>query len=77
VVGAASARKDTPTGPTADWSIPQRAAAICRERDVPFGSPQADERNLEQRIRDGFRFLMPRAGRETAALELGRRLAGR
>jgi 4-hydroxy-2-oxoheptanedioate aldolase len=55
----------------------QRAASICRERGVPFGSPQADARNIEQRLRDGFRFLMPRSGRDTSALELGRRLAGR
>lgn len=55
----------------------QRAARICRERGVPFGSPQANAGNVEQRIKDGFQFLMTAPGRDTSALQVGRRLAGR
>jgi 4-hydroxy-2-oxoheptanedioate aldolase len=55
----------------------QRAARICRERGVPFGSPQTNAANIEQRIKDGFQFLMASPGRDTSALQLGRRLAGR
>lgn len=55
----------------------QRAAALCRERGVPGGSPQVRLDNVEQRLRDGFLFLMPRPGRDTSALNLGRSAAGR
>lgn len=55
----------------------QRAVAICRERGVPCGSPQVRKDNVEQRINDGFQFLMPRPGRDTSALQLGRTVAGR
>jgi 4-hydroxy-2-oxoheptanedioate aldolase len=55
----------------------QRATRICRERGVPFGSPQANAGNIEQRIKDGFQFLMASPTRDTSALQLGRRLAGR
>jgi 4-hydroxy-2-oxoheptanedioate aldolase len=58
-------------------SAVQRALAICRERGVPCGSPQVRRDNVEQRIRDGFLFLMPRPGRDTSALQLGRQAGGR
>jgi 4-hydroxy-2-oxoheptanedioate aldolase len=55
----------------------QRAARICKERGVPFGSPQVNANNVEQRIKDGFQFLMAGPGRDTSALQKGRQLAGR
>src|SRR5262249_31229356 len=55
----------------------QEAASICKEFNVPFGSPQANRQNMEERIRDGFRLLMPAPTREYAALELGRSLTKR
>ncbi len=55
----------------------QRAARTCRERGVPYGSPQVDASNVEQRIQDGFQFLMARAGRDISALQKGRQLAQR
>ena len=57
--------------------VVQRAAQVCRERGVPYGSPQTNLANVEQRIRDGFTFLMPAPTRETAAMNLGRQIAGR
>ena len=55
----------------------QRAARICRERGVPYGSPQVNAGNVEQRIKDGFQFLMAGPARDTSALQRGRQLAGR
>lgn len=55
----------------------QRAARTCRERGVPFGSPQVNANNVEQRIKDGFQFLMTAPGRDISALQKGRQLAGR
>lgn len=55
----------------------QEAAGICKEFKVPFGSPQVNKNNIEQRIRDGFQFLMPAAPRDVSTLELGRQLAKR
>jgi 4-hydroxy-2-oxoheptanedioate aldolase len=55
----------------------QRAARICKERGVPFGSPQVNANNVEQRIKDGFQFLMAGPGRDTSVLQKGRLLAGR
>jgi 4-hydroxy-2-oxoheptanedioate aldolase len=55
----------------------QRAARICRERGVPYGSPQVNARNVEQRIKDGFQFLMASPGRDLSTLQKGRQLAGR
>jgi 4-hydroxy-2-oxoheptanedioate aldolase len=54
-----------------------RAVGICKERGVPFGSPQTNASNIEQRIKDGFQFLMASPGRDTSALQKGRQLAGR
>jgi 4-hydroxy-2-oxoheptanedioate aldolase len=56
----------------------QQAAGICKEFGVPFGSPQVNAQNVEQRIADGFQFLMPAAGtRDLSTLETGRNLARR
>ena len=55
----------------------QQAASICKELKVPFGSTQANKENIEERIRDGFQFLMPAPQRDLSALELGRRLSKR
>jgi 4-hydroxy-2-oxoheptanedioate aldolase len=55
----------------------REAAAACRRAGVPFGSPQADSRIIEQRIKDGFQFLMPGPGRDLSALQQGRAAAGR
>jgi 4-hydroxy-2-oxoheptanedioate aldolase len=61
--------------PEVDAAV-QQAAKVCKEFGVPFGSPQVNERNVEQRIADGFTLLMP-AARDMATLERGMRLAGR
>jgi len=63
-------------GPELEEAV-QRAAQTCRERGVPYGSPQTNLDNVEQRIRDGFTFLMPAPTRETAAMDLGRQFANR
>jgi 4-hydroxy-2-oxoheptanedioate aldolase len=55
----------------------QRAAEICRSRGVHFGSPQVNEQNLQQRIEDGFTFLMPPVTRSTELLQRGRDLVAR
>lgn len=55
----------------------QEAARTCRDAGVPFGSPQANAGNIEQRIADGFQFLMPAPVRDVSVLERGRRRAGR
>lgn len=55
----------------------QEAGNICKEFDVPFGSPQANRGNVEQRIKDGFQFLMVRPERDNSALEMGLKLSGR
>jgi 4-hydroxy-2-oxoheptanedioate aldolase len=55
----------------------QEAIKICKEFKVPYGSPQASNQNMEERIKDGFQFLMPGPGRDLSALDLGRKLAKR
>lgn len=55
----------------------QEAAKVCRDAGVPFGSPQVTADNIEQRIADGFQYLMPAPGRDLSVLERGRRLARR
>jgi 4-hydroxy-2-oxoheptanedioate aldolase len=54
----------------------QRAAAICRERGVPFGSPQVTPENVAQRLADGFRFLLPLNPRNLETLQRGRAAFG-
>ena len=63
-------------GPQVDEAV-QRARLVCQERGVPYGSPQVSMANVEQRIAEGFSFLMPGPTRESAALNRGRELAGR
>lgn len=63
-------------GPLVDEAV-QRAREVCQERGVPYGSPQVDMANVEQRINEGFSFLMPGAARVSEALNRGRELAGR
>ena len=63
-------------GPQVDEAV-QRARLVCQERGVPYGSPQVSLANVEQRIAEGFSFLMPGPTRESAALNRGRELAGR
>jgi 4-hydroxy-2-oxoheptanedioate aldolase len=46
---------------------------ICADAGVPCGIPHVTERNVEQRIEQGFRWLMPNPGRTNAAVEIGRR----
>jgi 4-hydroxy-2-oxoheptanedioate aldolase len=52
------------------------AASVCRERGVPFGSPQVTSENVAQRLEDGFRFLMPLDPRNLETVRRGRDLAG-
>ncbi|MBI5876634.1 MAG: aldolase [Chloroflexi bacterium] len=61
--------------PEVDAAV-QEAARICREFGVIYGSPQVDASNVEQRIADGFKFLMP-AARDMATFNMGMKLAGR
>ena len=63
-------------GPLVDEAV-QRARLVCQERGVPYGSPQVSLANVEQRVAEGFSFLMPGPTRESAALNRGRELAGR
>jgi 4-hydroxy-2-oxoheptanedioate aldolase len=51
--------------------------AICKQYNVPCGHPHVDSKNAEGLIKQGFRWLMPAPERSFAALELGRRAAGR
>ena len=64
-------------GPIVVDDAVRRAREVCQERGVPFGSPQVDMLNVEQRIEEGFSFLMPGAARVSEALNRGRELAGR
>jgi 4-hydroxy-2-oxoheptanedioate aldolase len=49
----------------------------CKEHGIPCGHPHVDTRNVERLIQEGYRFLMPAPVRSFAALEQGRKLAGR
>ena len=51
--------------------------SICKEHKVPCGHPHVDAKNVESLLNQGFRWLMPAPVTSFAALELGRRLAGR
>lgn len=55
----------------------QEAAKICKDAGVPYGSPQVTAANVEQRIADGFQFLMAAPSRDTSLLAQGKRLAKR
>ncbi|HEX5326238.1 MAG TPA: aldolase/citrate lyase family protein [Acetobacteraceae bacterium] len=51
--------------------------AICKQYKVPCGHPHVDTNNVESLLAQGFRWLMPAPVTSFAALELGRRAAGR
>ena len=51
--------------------------AICREHNVACGHPHVDSNNVETVLDKGFRWLMPAPTQSFAALERGRKLAGR
>ena len=50
---------------------------ICKEHNVPCGHPHPDANNMERLVAEGYRFLMPSAGRSFASLNQGRQLTGR
>jgi len=50
---------------------------ICHEHKVPCGHPHPDAGNIERLVANGYRFLMPSAGRSFGVLESGRDLTGR
>ncbi len=50
---------------------------ICKAHGVPVGHPHVDGNNIEQILNEGYRFLMPAPVRSYAALDKGRKLAGR
>jgi 4-hydroxy-2-oxoheptanedioate aldolase len=51
--------------------------AICNEHNVACGHPHVDSRNVAALVDKGFRYLMPAPSYSFAALELGRKAAGR
>jgi 4-hydroxy-2-oxoheptanedioate aldolase len=51
--------------------------AICKQYNVACGHPHVDGKNVEALVEKGFRYLMPAPVYSYAALELGRKAAGR
>ena len=51
--------------------------AICKQHDVACGHPHVDSKNVESLLEKGFRYLMPGPTYSFAALEIGRKAAGR
>ena len=66
-----------------EYDHPDVAAAIntilriCKEHNIPCGHPHPDANNMERLVEEGYRFLMPSAGRSFAILNQMRTLAGR
>ncbi len=66
-----------------EYDHPDVAAAIntilriCKEHNIPCGHPHPDANNMERLVEEGYRFLMPSAGRSFAVLNQMRSLAGR
>ena len=66
-----------------EYDHPDVAAAIdsilriCKEHNVPCGHPHPDANNMERLVQEGYKFLMPSAGRSFAVLNQMRSLAGR
>jgi 4-hydroxy-2-oxoheptanedioate aldolase len=66
-----------------DYEHPTVAAAIaeilaiCKDYNVPCGHPHVDAKNVESLLEQGFRWLMPSPVQSFAALDLGRKAAGR
>jgi 4-hydroxy-2-oxoheptanedioate aldolase len=54
-----------------------RVLETCKSRNVACGHPHTTADNVERLLDEGFRFLMPAAGRSYAGLDKGRQLAGR
>jgi len=50
---------------------------ICKEHNIPCGHPHPDANNMERLVEEGYKFLMPSAGRSFAVLNQMRSLAGR
>ncbi|MGH7038190.1 MAG: HpcH/HpaI aldolase family protein [Stellaceae bacterium] len=51
--------------------------AICKEHGVACGHPHVDTKNVATLIEKGFRYLMPAPVTSFAALDMGRKAAGR
>jgi 4-hydroxy-2-oxoheptanedioate aldolase len=51
--------------------------AICKEHGVACGHPHVDTRNVATLVEKGFRYLMPAPVTSFAALDMGRKAAGR
>ena len=51
--------------------------AICKEHKVACGHPHVEKDNVEEIVKQGFRWLMPRPVRSNATLETGLKLSGR
>ena len=54
-----------------------RVVATCKARNIAVGHPHVSTENVERVLDEGYRFLMPAAGRSYAGLEMGKKLAGR
>jgi 4-hydroxy-2-oxoheptanedioate aldolase len=55
----------------------QRVVKTCKAHNIPVGHPHVDTKNVERIVNEGYRFLMAAPVRSYAALETGRKLAGR
>ncbi|HET7595970.1 MAG TPA: aldolase, partial [Burkholderiales bacterium] len=51
--------------------------AICKEHNVVCGHPHVDSGNVDRLLEKGFRWLMAAPTQSFAALERGRKTAGR
>jgi 4-hydroxy-2-oxoheptanedioate aldolase len=51
--------------------------AVCKEHGVACGHPHVDTKNVERLVEKGFRYLMPAPVTSFAALDMGRKAAGR
>jgi len=51
--------------------------AICKEHNVACGHPHVEKDNVEEVVKQGFRWLMPRPARSNATLETGLKLSRR
>jgi 4-hydroxy-2-oxoheptanedioate aldolase len=49
----------------------------CKARGVPVGHPHVDSKNVERVLAEGYRILLAAPVRSFAALESGKKLAGR
>jgi 4-hydroxy-2-oxoheptanedioate aldolase len=51
--------------------------SICKEHNVACGHPHVDSKNVEEIVKMGFRWLMPKPERTNNALAMGKKLSGR